>query len=117
MSTRSRSSADRFAAAGASRRRDADTGKAPERGRTARRTKPVRITLDLTPEDYRTMRALVDELAAAADIPTLAHSVMWRALLNRAAGIPAGRGPDEVDQIDRAEHVDELAARIRAERD
>lgn len=90
MSTarRSKSSVERFKGAGSSRRRDAETGQVPERGRTARRTKPVRITIDLTPEDYRTMRRLVDELAADTDIPTLAHSVMWRTLLRRAEADP-----------------------------
>lgn len=84
---RSASSADRFKRAAASRRKD-DTGQAPERGLTARRTKPVRITVDLTPEDYRQMRRLVVELAEQTDIPTLPHSQMWRALLHRAADDP-----------------------------
>src|SRR5690606_4830908 len=86
---RSGSSAARFAAAGRSRRKDAETGEAPVRGVTARRTKPVRITVDLQPPDYRSMKRLVDELAEATDIPTLPHSVMWRALPQRAAGDPA----------------------------
>lgn len=85
---RSASSADRFKAAGSSRRRDAETGQAPERGKTARRSKPVRITVDLDPADYRQMKRLVDALADATDIPTLAHSVMWRALLHLAADDP-----------------------------
>lgn len=97
------SSPDRFAAAGRSRRKDAETGAAPSPGRTARRTKPVRITIDLTPEDYAAMRALVGELAARADRPTLAHSVMWRVLLRAAAGDP--------------DRWEELAALIRAETD
>jgi hypothetical protein len=100
---RSPSSADRFRAAAASRRRDAETGQAPERGTTARRTKPVRITVDLTPEDYRTMRRLVAELADRADVPTLAHSVMWRELLRLADSDP--------------EVFDAIAARIRAGQD
>ncbi len=100
---RSLSSTGRFRAAAASRRRDAETGQTPERGTTARRTKPVRITVDLTPEDYRTMRRIVDDLAVRADIPTLAHSVMWRALLRRLDDDPA--------------MIVDLAARIRAERD
>jgi len=100
---RSGSSAARFAAAGRSRRKDAETGEAPVRGVTARRTKPVRITVDLQPPDYRSMKRLVDELAEATDIPTLPHSVMWRALLQRAAEDPA--------------LVADLAERIRADRD
>jgi len=82
---RSASSTDRFKAAASSRRRDADTGQAPERGKTAKRSKPVRITVDLDPSDYRQMKRLVDTLADSTDIPTLAHSVMWRALLHLAA--------------------------------
>lgn len=93
----------RFAAAGRSRRKDAETGQAPVRGVTARRTKPVRITVDLEPADYRLMKRVVDELADAADIPTLPHSVMWRALLHRASDDPA--------------LMAELAAHIRAAHD
>lgn len=85
---RSASSTDRFKRAAASRVKDQTTGQAPERGATARRTKPVRITIDLTPEDYRQMRRVVDELAEMADIPTLPHSRMWRALLHRVADDP-----------------------------
>lgn len=104
MSTgRSSSSADRFKRAASSRRKDETTGQAPERGTTARRTKPVRITIDLTPEDYGQMRRLVAELAETTDIPTLPHSHMWRALLRRAADDP--------------ELVADVAARIRADRD
>jgi hypothetical protein len=86
---RSPSSPGRFKAAAGSRRKDETTGQAPERGTTARRTKPVRITVDLTPEDYRRMRHVVDELATRTDIPTLAHSAMWRALLRRLDDDPA----------------------------
>ncbi|GAA2738974.1 hypothetical protein [Actinocorallia aurantiaca] len=50
-----------------------------------RRGRPVRITVDLDPADYRTMRRLVAELGEATDTPTLAHSAMWRALLHLAA--------------------------------
>jgi hypothetical protein len=85
---RSASSADRFKRAATSRRKDETTGQAPERGTTARRTKPVRITIDLAPEDYRQMRRLVDELAWRTDMPTLAHSQMWRAMLRRVAEDP-----------------------------
>ncbi|RFU43061.1 hypothetical protein DZF91_03215 [Actinomadura logoneensis] len=88
-SASSGSSSSRFARAAQSRRKDAETGQVRERGTTARRTTPVRITIDLAPEDYRTMRRLVDEIAAATDIPTLAHSRMWRALLAEAADDPA----------------------------
>ncbi|WP_067807836.1 hypothetical protein [Actinomadura formosensis] len=101
MARRSGSSPDRFAAAGRSRRKDAETGQAPTPGATARRTKPVRITVDLDPADYRAMRQLVDELAERTDTPTLPHSVMWRALLRQAAADPARR--------------EELAAQIRAD--
>lgn len=100
---RSASSADRFKVAAGSRRKDTETGQAPERGKTARRTKPVRITVDLTPEDYRLMRRLVDELALATDIATLPHSQMWRALLRRAETDP--------------ELLDAIAAQIKADQD
>ena len=53
----------------------------PERGRTAKRSTPVRITIDLDPGDYSTMRRVVMELGLQADRPTLAHSAVWRALL------------------------------------
>jgi hypothetical protein len=80
------STADRFKAAAASRRKD-ETGKAPAgRGATAQRTKPVRITVDLDPADYLRMRQLVGEMATRTGIPTLAHSVMWRAVLRVVEG-------------------------------
>lgn len=101
MSSAPKSSAGRFRAVGASRRRDAETGQAPQRGATARRTRPVRITVDLDPADYRTMRRVVDELADATDIPALPHSRMWRAVLAELAEDPA--------------LMEALAARIRAE--
>ncbi|MBG0819123.1 hypothetical protein [Planomonospora sp. ID82291] len=85
---RSASSADRFKQAATSRRKDEATGQAPQRGTTARRTKPVRITIDLAPEDYRQMRRLVGELAEETDIPTLPHSRMWRAMLAEVADDP-----------------------------
>lgn len=102
MSGRSASSPDRFRRAAGSRRKD-ETGREPVRGETARRTKPVRITIDLEPADYQTMRATVADLAGRTDIPTLAHSVMWRVLLRRAARDP--------------ELLAELAETIRAEVD
>lgn len=95
---RSASSADRFRRAASSRRKDETTGQAPARGTTARRTKPVRITIDLTPEDYARMRRLVAELADQSGIPTLAHSRMWRVLLARLADDP-GLLTDVADRI------------------
>ena len=79
---RSNSSPDRFLRVGASRRKD-DQGKVPQRGTSARRTEPVRVTVDLTPEDYRALRRLVAELAEATDVPTLSNTAVWRALLHR----------------------------------
>ncbi|MFG1755924.1 hypothetical protein [Streptosporangium sandarakinum] len=99
---RSASSPGRFKSAASSRRKD-ETGQAPERGATARRTKPVRITIDLTPEDYRRMRRLVGELAELADVPTLPHSQMWRAMLQQVADDP--------------DLLHGIAERIRADRD
>lgn len=84
---RSTSSSERFKQAGSSRRKDT-AGQVPERGATARRTKPVRITIDLAPADYRKMKRLVDELADVTDVPTLPHSQMWRAMLAEAADDP-----------------------------
>jgi hypothetical protein len=100
---RSSSSAGRFKAAAGSRRRDAETGQAPERGTSARRTKPIRITVDLTPEDYQRMKTVLGRLAHETDIPTLAHSRMWRALLHRIEDDP--------------ELLAELAAQIKADQD
>jgi hypothetical protein len=100
---RSSSSASKFRSAAGARRKDAETGQAPERGTTARRTKPVRITVDLTPEDYRLMRHVVAELASSTDIPTLAHSVMWRELLRLTDSDP--------------EVFEAIAARIASDRE
>jgi hypothetical protein len=77
-----------FAGAARSRRKDDSGQAAPARGATAKRTTPVRITVDLAPEDYRAMRRLVAELADEADVPTLPHSRMWRAMLTEAASNP-----------------------------
>ncbi|MFC7331490.1 hypothetical protein [Marinactinospora rubrisoli] len=84
---RSSSSASRFAAAATSRRKGED-GATPTRGATAGRTAPVRITIDLTPADYRRMKEALAELARLSDIPTLPHSEMWRAALRRIADDP-----------------------------
>lgn len=53
----------------------------PPRGATAKKTDPVRITIDLDPIDYRTMKRAVLDLGELADNPTATHSAMWRALL------------------------------------
>ncbi|MFC4564438.1 hypothetical protein ACFO4E_21465 [Nocardiopsis mangrovi] len=57
-------------------RRTADPG--PAQG-----TDSIRITVDLTRQDYQRMKKVVDDLARLSDIPTLPHSQMWRAVLRR----------------------------------
>ncbi|MEV0237518.1 hypothetical protein [Nonomuraea sp. NPDC050786] len=89
---------NRFARVAAARRKD-EAGQVPERGTTAKRTDPVRITVDLDPADYRAMNRLVAEVGDELDVPRLPHSKMWRALLEYAAETP--------------EMVGELARRIR----
>ncbi|MET8146366.1 hypothetical protein ABZU32_39170 [Sphaerisporangium sp. NPDC005288] len=100
---RSSSSAGRFKAVAGARLKDAETGQTPERGTSARRTKPIRITIDLTPEDYQRMKDAVAELARVTDIPTLAHSRMWRALLHQIQDDP--------------DLLAEVAAQIKADQD
>lgn len=80
--------ANRFAKVAKARAKD-PTGHVPERGTTAKRTDPVRITVDLDPADYRRMHRLVNQLADRLDVPRLPHSKMWRALLEHAVEDPA----------------------------
>ena len=65
MSTQREQQKARMAAA-ASRRAAPDAGPA---GRTAIRSKPVRITLDLSPELYRQLTAWADSAAVTLDVP------------------------------------------------
>ena len=63
-------------------------------GRTAIRSKPVRITLDLSPELYRQLTAWTDSAAVTLDVPRVSLADAVRAMIRVAA-----ENPDEV--IDR----------------
>ena len=70
-----------FAPAVTSRTPKPDGAAAKPRGATAKKSDPVRVTIDLDPADYARMRNAVLGVGVQADRPTLPHSVMWRALL------------------------------------
>ena len=63
-------------------------------GRTAIRSKPVRITLDLSPELYRQLTAWTDSAAVTLDVPRVSLADAVRAMIRVAA-----ENPDDV--IDR----------------
>ena len=65
-------------AAAAGRR--AEPGARPA-GRTAIRTKPVRITLDLSPELYRQLTQWTDSAAVELDVPRVALADAMRAMI------------------------------------
>ncbi len=65
-------------AAAANRRAEPDARPA---GRTAIRSKPVRITLDLSPELYRQLTQLADSAAIALDVPRVALADAVRAMI------------------------------------
>jgi hypothetical protein len=75
-------------AAAAARRTQPDARPA---GRTAIRSKPVRITLDLTPELYRQLTQWADSAAIALDVPRVALADAMRAMIRVTA-----ENPDEV---------------------
>ena len=75
-------------AAAAARRTGPDPSPA---GRTAIRTKPVRITLDLSPELYRQLTQWTDSAAVALDVPRVSLADAVRAM-NRVTA----EKPDEV---------------------
>jgi hypothetical protein len=54
-------------------------------GRTAIRSKPVRITLDLSPELYRELTRWADSAAVALDVPRIALADAMRAMIRVAA--------------------------------
>jgi hypothetical protein len=54
---------------------------APAAGRTAMRSKPVRITLDLSPEDYRALTAWTTATAAAVDVARVTQAEAVRAMI------------------------------------
>jgi hypothetical protein len=72
-------------AAAAARRTEPDAKPA---GRTAIRSKPVRITLDLSPELYRQLTRWADEAAVELDVPRVALADAVRAMIRIAADDP-----------------------------
>jgi hypothetical protein len=57
-------------------------------GRTAIRSKPVRITLDLSPELYRQLTSWADSAAVALDVPRVSLADAVRAMIRVAADNP-----------------------------
>jgi hypothetical protein len=72
-------------AAAAARRTEPDARPA---GRTAIRSKPVRITLDLSPELYRQLTRLADSAAITLDVPRVALADAVRAMIRVTAENP-----------------------------
>ena len=72
-------------AAAAARR--AEPGARPA-GKTAIRSKPVRITLDLSPELYRQLTQWADSAAIALDVPRVALADAVRAMIRVTADNP-----------------------------
>ncbi|HEY3733999.1 MAG TPA: hypothetical protein VGL63_08795 [Streptosporangiaceae bacterium] len=73
-------------AAAAARRSGPD---APPAGRTAIRSKPVRVTVDLSPELYRELTQWADSAAVELDVPRIALADAMRAMIRVAADNPA----------------------------
>jgi hypothetical protein len=84
-------------AAAASRRSEPDARPA---GRTAIRSKPVRITLDLSPELYRQLTQWADSAAVTLGVPRVALADAVRAMIRVTS-----------------EHPDEVLDRLRRDRD
>jgi hypothetical protein len=72
-------------AAAAARRTEPDARPA---GRTAIRSKPIRITLDLSPELYRQLTQWADSAAIALDVPRVALADAVRAMIRVTAEDP-----------------------------
>ena len=72
-------------AAAAARRAEPDARLA---GQTAIRSKPVRITLDLSPELYRQLTQWADSAAIALDVPRVALADAMRAMIRVSAENP-----------------------------
>ena len=72
-------------AAAAARR--AEPGARPA-GKTAIRSKPVRITLDLSPELYRQLTQWADSAAIALDVPRVALADAVRAMIRVTTDSP-----------------------------
>ena len=66
-------------------------------GRTAIRSKPVRITLDLSPELYRQLTTWADSAAVTLDVPRVTLAEAVRAMIRVAADNPC-------DVLDRLRH-------------
>jgi hypothetical protein len=64
---------------------------APPAGRTAIRSRPVRITLDLSPELYRQLTMWADSAAVALDVPRVSLADAVRAMIRVTA-----ENPDQV---------------------
>jgi hypothetical protein len=79
-------------AAAAARRTEPDARPA---GKTAIRSKPVRITLDLSPELYRQLTRWADEAAVELDVPRVALADAVRAMI-RVAGDDPGPVLDQL---------------------
>jgi hypothetical protein len=73
-------------AAAAARRAEPD---APAAGKTAIRSKPVRITLDLSPELYRQLTRWADAAAITLDVPRVALADAMRAMIRVTTENPA----------------------------
>jgi hypothetical protein len=67
--------------------RRADPGARPP-GRSAIRSKPVRITLDLSPELYRQLTQWAASAAIALDVPRVALADAMRAMIRVTAESP-----------------------------
>jgi hypothetical protein len=72
-------------AAAAARRAEPD---APPAGRTAIRSKPVRITLDLSPELYRELIVWADSAAIELGVPRVSLADAVRAMIRVTADQP-----------------------------
>ena len=81
-------------AAAAARRTEPN---APPAGRTAIRSKPVRITLDLSPELYRQLTQWADSAAVELDVPRVALAEAMRAMIRVTTENPA----EVLDQLRR----------------
>ena len=68
--------------------RRAEPGARPA-GRTAIRSKPVRITVDLSPELYRQLTHWADSAAVALDVPRVPLADAMRAMIRVTAENPA----------------------------
>jgi hypothetical protein len=84
-------------AAAAGRRAEPDAQPA---GRTAIRSKPVRITLDLSPELYRELTGWADSAAIELGVPRVSLADAMRAMIRVTA-----------------DHPDRVLDRLRRERD